>query len=789
MKNLFLLMATLLLMAVPSWAAPVDVKSAQAKAHQFLLKQYSSGNLSGSINQLKLAHTQVSALDGITPVYYVFNAASGFVVVSGEDRAREILAYGDQQFTDLKDMPANMKYWLDSYKLQLEFLLQHPELEVEAPSLMDASRTVVNPLITANWSQNAPYWNECPVYGTDTCYTGCPATSLSMVFHYWKYPKQQTPAVPSYTMPSYGVGLPELPPTVFDWDNMLDEYTGGYTPVQATAVAHLMRYIGQAEEMDYTISGSGAYGKDVLRAVKFFEYDQNAQLLFKTDDLGYANYSDAQWADLIQAELEAGRPIVYMAYDNYTGMGHAFNIDGYDGDGNYHINWGWNGRGNGHFALNAFTYGDYTFGTGQQMVIGIQPPEDYQNPRLQAYPNRVDIESYINQSATATISLKGTNLTSGVTLTLNDPDGVFSIDHDALTQAQAEAGMDITVTYAPAAVGSNTATIVCTSDGADAMTITLNGRAPLEIYAPEMQPASDASVTLTSFKAAWTDATPAGNITSYTLEVNPKPSYTLLVEADFSDLPQMSPTNQASHASDYLPEGWTFNGSEFNLEGGCVSMRRNGTITTSALDLKGYDKMTIEVTAKAYGYYGDGSELYVTTSQGTQELVFMYAYETKTLVVDCNETEQVVFKAGYYPMIQDIKIYAGDATRGVSLNASETGDENHRLVEGITSKSYTVKNLTAGGTFLYKVKALYIDGTESDWSNIEMVTLADNGHAFDLGDVNHDGSVTIADVTSLIDYLLGGNNSACPVCADLNGDEQVSIGDVTSLIDMLLSNN
>ena len=349
--------------------------------------------------------------------------------------------------------------------------------------------------------------------------------------------------------------------------------------------------------------------------------------------------------------------------------------------------------------------------------------------------------------------------------------------------------MDITVTYAPAAVGSNTATIVCTSDGADAMTITLNGRAPLEIYAPEMQPASDASVTLTSFKAAWTDATPAGNITSYTLEVNPKPSYTLLVEADFSDLPQMSPTNQASHASDYLPEGWTFNGSEFNLEGGCVSMRRNGTITTSALDLKGYDKMTIEVTAKAYGYYGDGSELYVTTSQGTQELVFMYAYETKTLVVDCNETEQVVFKAGYYPMIQDIKIYAGDPTRGVSLNASETGDENHRLVEGITSKSYTVKNLTAGGTFLYKVKALYIDGTESDWSNIEMVTLADNGHAFDLGDVNHDGSVTIADVTSLIDYLLGGNNSACPVCADLNGDEQVSIGDVTSLIDMLLSNN
>ena len=169
MKNLFLLMATLLLMAVPSWAAPVDVKSAQAKAHQFLLKQYQSGNLSSPVTQLKLAHTQVSSLDGITPLYYVFNTASGFVVVSGEDRAREILAYGDQHFPDEQEMPANMMYWLSTYTLQLEFLLQHPELEVEVPSLMDASRSVVNPLITANWSQNAPYWNECPVFGTDTC--------------------------------------------------------------------------------------------------------------------------------------------------------------------------------------------------------------------------------------------------------------------------------------------------------------------------------------------------------------------------------------------------------------------------------------------------------------------------------------------------------------------------------------------------------------------------------------------------------------------------------------------
>jgi len=40
-----------------------------------------------------------------------------------------------------------------------------------------------------------------------------------------------TPAVQSYTTDQYGDVLPELPPTVFDWDNMIDRYAdGNYTP-------------------------------------------------------------------------------------------------------------------------------------------------------------------------------------------------------------------------------------------------------------------------------------------------------------------------------------------------------------------------------------------------------------------------------------------------------------------------------------------------------------------------------------------------------------------------------
>ena len=55
------------------------------------------------------------------------------------------------------------------------------------------------------------------------------------------------------------------------------------------------------------------------------------------------------------------------------------------------------------------------------------------------------------------------------------------------------------------------------------------------------------------------------------------------------------------------------------------------------------------------------------------------------------------------------------------------------------------------------------------------------------GDVNGDGSVTIIDVTALIDYLLTGG--IAPANADVNGDDNVTIIDVTALIDYLLTDN
>ena len=117
--------------------------------------------------------------------------------------------------------------------------------------------------------------------------------------------------------------------------------------------------------------------------------------------------------------------------------------------------------------------------------------------------------------------------------------------------------------------------------------------------------------------------------------------------------------------------------------------------------------------------------------------------------------------------------------------------------------SYLKFTKTNGSTVTCSVEGLKItyDNTNVTVTNAEGTTtiaLADvqnmyfsneaGGNEFINADVNKDNVVNIADVTALIDYLLGADATNINLdAADVNGDETVNIADVTALIDMLLS--
>ena len=794
MRKLLLLAATLLA-ATSVMAGNVDLSTAQTKAAKFLHNKTSHGRLMTSAPTVKWTHEVKNSSNAAMAAYYIVNTDKGYVIVAGDDRSREILAYGEGTLTDLNDLPEAVQYFLNIYQKQIEYLQAHPGL---MPQKLNRNLGVsVEPMLVTEWSQGKPYNMKTPKkgYGSDPyCKVGCAAVALGQVMRFWEYP-EVSPALPGYTCPSSGYVLEDLPEFTFDWANMLNYYrtnTDQYTTEQIDAVSWFLRYVGQAESMDYELDKSGAPRENILDALRTFGY-LDARVIekidFQTDEV---NYNDEEWGELIQSELIAGRPLIYCAFDmssDSTGIGgHAFNVDGYDADNDlYHVNFGMSREKNAYYALNNFTLdnGMTIYDFYPILFADVQRPGMGTTPSIYPSAQSLSMECYTGETTTATFTVSSANLEDGITLTLDDANGVFSIDLTTIAAADAM-NKTVTVTYAPQAVGTHDATITLTSEGADAKVVTLKGTAtvaPLVVYDPVMLPADSANITLSSFRANWTDQTVPENVASYTLEVSEKPTSGLIAQADWSEVPS------SGNAADYMPEGWVYNGGVY-LEGGRISISSGYSLYTPVLDLAGYDKVTVVVRGKNC-YTWTNSAISVKNSVDSKYVEFANDYADYTVVLNCNGNERIeIFSETYYPEIQSIKVYTGEMTAPQLKAIEEQGSETYRLITGITDKFYTVNNLVEGGTFLYKVKALYTDGTESAWSNKEMVTLFDNGpapHEFAVGDVNHDGGVNISDVTTLIDYLLGNPDGVCTTCADVDGQGDINIADVTALIDMLLS--
>ena len=795
-----LLLAALVVASLQLTAANVDLATAKQSAQRFLMSQTANGRLMASQPTITSTREVKNSSNVAQAAYYIVNTDRGYVIVAGDDRAREILAYGEGQLENLNDLPEAMQLFLNMYQKQMEYLQAHPGLKVQ--KAIYRGGVSVGPLLTTAWNQGKPYNMKTPKKGSGQdpyCKVGCSAVALAQVMRYWEYPKV-SPALPGYTCPTSGYVIEDLPEYTFDWDNMRDSYPSSSSGIdqipdaQIDAISWFMRYVGQAETMDYGLDRSGAEREEIMLALRTFGY-RDAHVIEKWDfDDGTVNYTEEEWGELIQSELIAGRPLIYCAFDmssDSTGIGgHAFNVDGYDAENDmYHVNFGMSADKNTYYALNGFTLdnGMTVYDFFPILFADVQDPTLTTDPHVYTSTDVLNMECYAGETTTATFNVTGAHLTGDITLALNDADGVFSMD--VTTISINDLGTTVTVTYAPQEVGTNNATITLSSEGASDVTVELKGvatAAPLVVYAPVMQPAAEQYINLTSFRADWTDQTIPENVLSYTLDVKEKPGAGgLLAEVDWSNGPS------SGNAESYLPEGWTYGDYSIFFDEGGVAITTDSYIRTDVLDFAGQDKVTVVMRAK--NYYGwTASTITVKTSVDQKTLDLTNSYVDYTIVLNCAETDQIEFYAdAWNPTIQAIKIYAGEVTP--QMRATVEGDASHYVISGITEKTYTVNNLNAESTYFFKVKAHYADGTESEWSNIEQVTLKDNGtpaHDFEPGDVNHDNKLSIKDVTALINYLLSGDESViCTTCANVNGDEKVNIADVTALINLLLSHN
>lgn len=368
------LLVVLCMLAIHTVAAPIDVATARGRAAACIASRSSGWLSSPTPVSLSLDYVEPLVTNADAVAYYVFNADDGraFVIVAGDDRAESILAYGDGAL-DMTQLPCNVRCWLDLYREQMENLNLIAPRQAVRPS---AVYPVVQPLLSCRWDQVNPYNRMCPVVNGSHCVTGCVPTAMAQVMYYWQYP-DNAPALPAYTTGKMNISVPALPGEPLHWENMLDIYRySNYSDEQADAVASLMRYCGQAVEVDYGPGSSASFIGHVVPAMLTFGYNSAVTMLNRY------NYGDSLWVEMMNEDLQGGRPILYFA-DNASGsISHAFVIDGCDGS-KYHINWGWGGTANGYFALDAFTSGlNYRHGmlfqTFPEGNEGLQPVYDFE---------------------------------------------------------------------------------------------------------------------------------------------------------------------------------------------------------------------------------------------------------------------------------------------------------------------------------------------------------------------------------------------------------------------------
>ena len=397
-----LLLLLLVLMTAGVWAQQISEEQARNRALKYLSNNAPAKTRGQNVG---MDRKTVTAKTGAKSIYAFNLDGGGFVIASGDSRALPVLGYSATGNIDWDRMPDNMRTWLKSYDQAMATLGNTKEFTDGVSrhgQTTRAPREAIAPLLKTQWDQLEPYWNDTPpYYGANPDWkgqpspTGCGATAMAMVMNYYQWPKEACTEIPAYDLTTAHENVEKvwhidaLPPTTFDWDNILDNYVTPEdiiigTPEQQEAVAKLMRYCGQGVRMIYSPVSSASYEQLAVEAlVKYFGYQNTVQVSHRM------YYSIDGWEDLIYSELTNGRPVVYGG--RREDGGHAFVCDGYDGNGLFHINWGWCGYGDAYFSLSVLNPYD-TSGTGasssgigyninQDAFIGVQPDKDGTSPK------------------------------------------------------------------------------------------------------------------------------------------------------------------------------------------------------------------------------------------------------------------------------------------------------------------------------------------------------------------------------------------------------------------------
>lgn len=379
MKKWFVIAVVLCASVMNAEAGQVNEQEARQKAMSFMSQRSmtrSMTNLSRVYVKLKTPSAMASVNDA--PLY-VFNLdGGGYLVVSGDDRTADVLAFSEKGHINPDKMPSNMKAWLDGYVRKIQKMPANVMPQQRVAGTRKAKEDIAPKLKTA-WGQDWPYNLHTPELrvrwkGYDETVqsaTGCNATAMAQMMNYYRYPDATLIGVDSYSgtsdVPvseeddgSYEETVP-VDWTVkklsaglsIDWANITDQYDKKSSNAQIEAVSRLMQYCGAAIHTLYGMESEAKTDSLVYGLYEMFGYE-DVYLLHQM------NFDQSSWVDAIYDLISKQGPLLFGGDCPDDNGGHQFILDGYknvDGKDYFYSNWGWDGDDDGYVLLDVMSPG------------------------------------------------------------------------------------------------------------------------------------------------------------------------------------------------------------------------------------------------------------------------------------------------------------------------------------------------------------------------------------------------------------------------------------------------
>lgn len=322
-------------------AQPVAEAKAVEIAVSFFNERVSDSRPLAGINNSKTAvQAHVWKQRERNCMYAVNMPDSGWVLVSGDERAEPILAFSkSDKFPSEEDMPPAMLDLLRDYADEIMFIQDScPKAAAHSNWQNIKNRNYSSMRLRNNgggsgiytpgngllnrpdrgevlWNQNQKYTNDdcdktynkfCPAWHAPSCgrtYAGCVAVAMAQIMWYWQWP--HTGMIPAdVEQDGDPVGGTVL--RLYDWNLMPVELNNNTPMDQVNMVAGFLRDCGYAAETEYGAAGSSASIQNAKAALE-------ETFAYTVDDLK-RKFWTPNWASKLRDEINAGRPVFYLGH-------------------------------------------------------------------------------------------------------------------------------------------------------------------------------------------------------------------------------------------------------------------------------------------------------------------------------------------------------------------------------------------------------------------------------------------------------------------------------------------